>query len=165
MLTPLRHPRVTHVKSSFPLAVGTEISACDNDCYSSTGKSFSFISLPNSESSVEKTIQEDDISLAYEFANKFVRWPLVSNLPLRRPSSAAHPRPRALVRSRATPPSQLLSVPSPLQFASLTFPCYLRSNLSEKGIHEVQARRFVLVSADHPIVSAISECVLLNMQL
>ena len=71
MLTPLRHPRVTHVKSSFPLAVGTEISACDNDCYSSTGKSFSFISLPNSESSVEKTIQEDDISLAYEFANKF----------------------------------------------------------------------------------------------
>ena len=55
--------KVTHVKSSFPLAVGTEISACDNDCYSSTGKSFSFISLPNSESSVEKTIQEDDISL------------------------------------------------------------------------------------------------------
>ena len=54
---------------------------------------------------MEKTIQEDDISLAYEFANKFVRWPLVSNLPLRRPSSAAHPRPRALVRSRATPPS------------------------------------------------------------
>ena len=27
----------------------------------------------------------------------------------------------------------------------------------ERGIHEVSARRFVLISADHPIVSAISE--------
>tara|TARA_B110000046_G_scaffold16250_1_gene15570 strand:+ start:387 stop:512 length:126 start_codon:yes stop_codon:yes gene_type:complete len=30
-------------------------------------------------------------------------------------------------------------------------------NLSEKGVHEVSQRRFVLVAADHPIVSAISE--------
>jgi len=30
-------------------------------------------------------------------------------------------------------------------------------NLASKGVHEVNARRFVLVSADHPIVSAISE--------
>ena len=29
-------------------------------------------------------------------------------------------------------------------------------NLAEKGVHEVSQRRFVLVSADHPIVSAIS---------
>ena len=34
---------------------------------------------------------------------------------------------------------------------------YTAENLSEKGIHEVSQRRFVLVSADHPIVSAISE--------
>ena len=34
---------------------------------------------------------------------------------------------------------------------------YTSENLSEKGVHEVQARRFVLISADHPIVSAISE--------
>ena len=33
---------------------------------------------------------------------------------------------------------------------------YTSENLAEKGVHEVQARRFVLVSADHPIVSAIS---------
>tara|TARA_Y100000768_G_scaffold330515_1_gene269267 strand:+ start:14853 stop:15380 length:528 start_codon:yes stop_codon:yes gene_type:complete len=37
------------------------------------------------------------------------------------------------------------------------FPGYTSENLSEKGIHEVSQRRFVLVSADHPIISAISE--------
>ena len=37
------------------------------------------------------------------------------------------------------------------------FPGYTADNLSDKGIHEVSQRRFVLVSADHPIVSAISE--------
>ena len=33
----------------------------------------------------------------------------------------------------------------------------LLHSLSEKGIHEVTARRFCLVAADHPLVSAISE--------
>jgi len=37
------------------------------------------------------------------------------------------------------------------------FPGYTSQNLSEKGVHEVSQRRFVLVAADHPIVSAISE--------
>lgn len=40
---------------------------------------------------------------------------------------------------------------------SRKFPGYTSENLSEKGIHEVSQRRFVLVAADHPIVSAISE--------
>jgi len=40
---------------------------------------------------------------------------------------------------------------------SKKFPGYTSENLSEKGVHEVSQRRFVLVSADHPIVSAISE--------
>jgi hypothetical protein len=43
----------------------------DNDCFSATGKAFSFIALGNAESSTEKTLQEDDISLAYDFASKF----------------------------------------------------------------------------------------------
>ena len=42
------------------------------------------------------------------------------------------------------------------QFAA-KFPGYTADNLTEKGIHEVQARRFCLVAADHPLVSAISE--------
>lgn len=37
------------------------------------------------------------------------------------------------------------------------FPGYTSDNLAEKGVHEVSQRRFVLVAADHPIVSAISE--------
>ena len=36
------------------------------------------------------------------------------------------------------------------------FPGYTSDNLAEKGVHEVSARRFVLVAADHPLVSAIS---------
>jgi len=35
------------------------------------------------------------------------------------------------------------------------FPGYTSDNLSDKGIHEVTARRFCLVSADHPLVSAV----------
>ena len=35
------------------------------------------------------------------------------------------------------------------------FPGYTADNLSEKGIHEVAARRFCLVAADHPLVSAV----------
>ena len=34
---------------------------------------------------------------------------------------------------------------------------YTASNIDTKGIHEVAARRFVLVAADHPLISAISE--------
>jgi len=37
------------------------------------------------------------------------------------------------------------------------FPGYTAENLTEKGVHEVSARRFCLIASDHPIVSAISE--------
>lgn len=37
------------------------------------------------------------------------------------------------------------------------FPGYTAQNISTKGVHEVTQRRFVLVAADHPIVTAISE--------
>ena len=63
--------RVTHVKSSFPLAVGTTVTGVDDCTYSSTGQPYSMITLPNAESSSERTLQEDDISLAYEFSRKF----------------------------------------------------------------------------------------------
>ena len=36
-------------------------------------------------------------------------------------------------------------------------PGYTGANLSEKGIHEVSQRRFVLVASDHPVVAAIHE--------
>lgn len=53
--------KLQHVKSSFPLAVGAEISAVDNDCFSATGKPYSFIALADAESSNERTLQEDDV--------------------------------------------------------------------------------------------------------
>ena len=40
---------------------------------------------------------------------------------------------------------------------SRKFPGYTSDNLTEKGVHEVQARRFCLIAADHPLVSAIQE--------
>lgn len=40
---------------------------------------------------------------------------------------------------------------------SRKFPGYTAENLTTKGVHEVAARRFCLVAADHPIVSAIQE--------
>ena len=45
---------------------------------------------------------------------------------------------------------------SPLLVRALQ-PGYTAENLDTKGIHEVAARRFCLVAADHPLVSAISE--------
>ena len=94
--------KLQHVKSSFPLAVGAEISAVDNDCFSATGKPYSFIALADAESSNERTLQEDDISLAYEFASKFVRLPFVSNRPLHPAASATHPCPPSFVFSPVT---------------------------------------------------------------
>jgi len=37
------------------------------------------------------------------------------------------------------------------------FPGYTAENLTEKGVHEVPARRFCLIASDHPLVSAIQE--------
>jgi len=99
--------KVQHVSSSFPVSIGARITGVDETTFSSSGDSFSMIVLPNSNSSNERTLQSDDVSLAYEFAKKF--------------------------------------------------PGYTSDNLAEKGVHEVAARRFVLVAADHPLVSAISE--------
>ena len=63
--------KITHVKSNFPVALGARISAVDDITYSSTGEAFSTIVLPHAESTREKSLQSDDVSLAYEFAKKF----------------------------------------------------------------------------------------------
>lgn len=94
-------------KSSFPVALGVRITGVDDSCFSQTGESYSMITMPNADTHVARTLQEDNTELAYEFARKF--------------------------------------------------PGYTAENLDTKGIHEVAARRFCLVAADHPLVSAISE--------
>lgn len=103
----LHDMKVTHLKSTFPISLGARVSGVDDRTFSSTGEAFSTIIIPNAESHTAKTLQQDDVSLAYEFSKKF--------------------------------------------------PGYTSENLADKGVHEVSQRRFVLVSADHPIVSAISE--------
>jgi hypothetical protein len=40
---------------------------------------------------------------------------------------------------------------------STKFPGYTSENLDERGVHKVDARRFVLLNADHPMVAAIQE--------
>jgi hypothetical protein len=57
---------VTHVKSTFPCALGARITGVDDKTYSSTGEAFSTILLPHAESTSAKKLQADDVSLAYE---------------------------------------------------------------------------------------------------
>ena len=68
-----------HAKSSFPIAVGCRITACDDCTFTSTGEAFSTVVLPNSETSVSKTLQADDVSLGAfaspRFASSFAAEP------------------------------------------------------------------------------------------
>ena len=145
--------RLQHVKSSFPLAVGAEISAVDNDCFSSTGKPFSFIALGNAESSQEKVLQEDDISLAYEFASKFPGYTAECAAFRARPSAicTAYPPPLAFAATsrrkaymRSRPAASSSSRPS--AHAILKPPSYTTALLTPSPL-----------ARSHPIVSAISE--------
>ena len=84
-------------KSSFPVALGLNATGVDNNAYAITGEPFGAVVLPETSGAGTQLLQEDDCSLAYEFARKF--------------------------------------------------PGYTSENISEKGIHEVVARKFCLVAA------------------
>ena len=58
-------------RNTFPIALGVRVTGVDNATYSQTGESYSTISLPNTTMHTERTLQEDDTALAYEFARKF----------------------------------------------------------------------------------------------
>ena len=116
-------------KNTFPVALGVRITGVDDATYSQTGEAYSTISLPSTDLHSARTLQEDDTALAYE-----CKW-----MPI---------EPTIHFRMLTT-----------LLFIAVArkFPGYTADNLAEKGIHEVSARRFCLVAADHPLVSAISE--------
>ena len=57
------------------VALGARITGVDDTTFSSTGESFSMIVLPQSSSANERTLQSDDVSLAYEFAKKVCHLP------------------------------------------------------------------------------------------
>jgi len=61
---------VSAQKSSFPIALGIRITGVDDSTFSQTGESYSMITLPNANTHISRTLQEDDTALAYEFARK-----------------------------------------------------------------------------------------------
>ena len=59
----LHDMKATHIKSTFPMALGTSITGVDDKTFSSTGEAFSAIILPKAETTVTKQLQADDVSL------------------------------------------------------------------------------------------------------
>ena len=58
-------------KSTFPIALGVRLTGVDDSCFSQTGESYSMIAMPNADTHMPRTLQEDNTELAYEFARKF----------------------------------------------------------------------------------------------
>ena len=114
-------------KSTFPTAVGLRVTGVDDATYSITGDAYSAITMPGADTHVSRTLQkaptdsnqhqlpvaythtccqQDDTSLAYEFARKFPGY-TADNLS---ESVVAPPRPASLsiphtqVRARTLPP-------------------------------------------------------------
>lgn len=59
------------VTSTFPIAVGARITGVDEKFYSSIGSSFSMVALPNQKSTTATVLQEEDPSVAYDFAKRY----------------------------------------------------------------------------------------------
>jgi len=53
-------------KSTFPIALGVRITGVDDSTFSQTGEAYSAISLPNADTHVSRSLQQDDTALAYE---------------------------------------------------------------------------------------------------
>jgi hypothetical protein len=96
-----------NTKSTFPIALGASITGVDKLYYSSTGTPHSLVTPPHANHSTSTTLQQDDVSIAYDFASRY--------------------------------------------------PGFTADNLETNGIHAVNQRRFVLVSLNHPLVTAIQE--------
>lgn len=95
------------IKSTFPLTIGAKITGVEERTFSSVGVPYSAIVLPDTNTTMPHRLQEENVDLAYDFANRY--------------------------------------------------PGYTAENLETNGIHAVPQRRFVLVAATHPLVTAIHE--------
>lgn len=56
------------VTSTFPIAVGARVTGVEEKYFSSIGASFSMVALPNQKSTTSTVLQEEDPSVAYDFA-------------------------------------------------------------------------------------------------
>ena len=56
-------------KSSFPVALGIRITGVDDSTFSQTGESYSAVALPNADTHISRTLQEDDTALGTIISN------------------------------------------------------------------------------------------------
>ena len=56
------------ISSTFPLALGARIHGVEDKSFSSVGSPYSMIVMPNQKSSRAMKLQEEDVSVAYDFA-------------------------------------------------------------------------------------------------
>ena len=168
-------------KSTFPVALGVRITGVDDSTFSQTGESYSMITMPNADSHNARVLQEDNTELVRRnltptHTTRLLR-PLLCCAGLRvraqvpfvqcrsNQLTAQHTYTPALTMcpfclQPATPP-RIFREPPPTQITHQhpTQPFQVDLSLCacarEKGIHEVAARRFCLVAADHPLVSAV----------
>ena len=59
-------------KSSFPTALGLRVTGVDDSTYSLTGDAYSAIAMPNADTHMSRTLQEDDTSLGGIYFKPFL---------------------------------------------------------------------------------------------
>ena len=146
--------------NTFPIAVGVHVVGVENKSFSITGDSFATIALPESSSQTSSTLAEEDVSLAYEFARKFVRHHTLTHTHPLKPALSFSPlfsvplsvrvrvchsldtRPRTCPRRASTrsPRSSSNTISTATVARILTF-------LLLVSVMQVQARKFCLVAA------------------
>lgn len=67
----LHSMQANSVNSTFPIAVGARITGVEDKYFSSIGSPYSLIVLPNQKSSTAVKLQEEDVSVAYDFAKRY----------------------------------------------------------------------------------------------
>lgn len=61
-------------KSTFGVPVGVDVTGVDPTTFSSTGRSFSTIVMPNIESHTARELQKEDTTVAYAFSEKYPQY-------------------------------------------------------------------------------------------
>lgn len=67
----LHSVEATSVRSTFPISLGAQITGVDEKYYSSIGQAYSMIVLPSSHNTTPVRLQEDDVSVAYDFSARY----------------------------------------------------------------------------------------------
>ena len=88
----LHSVQARNVHSSFPIAVGAKITGVEEKYFSSIGAPYSMIVMPNAKGSTPTMLQEEDVSVAYDFAKRYPGY-TAENLVRHTAHPFAHPCP------------------------------------------------------------------------